>query len=937
MAKVELSIFVMLDNPARASEPLLLDVVINNYPIGKIGEFTLRDDALFATPGELRDLGFRVPDSVRQGTDGLVALSALPGVTARLDKASQTMHVTAPAASLLPTLLPIATGPDRRVPVESGKGVTLDYDIVDTYLSGGNLVSGLFNPRVFSPWGVLSSGLLARAGRLPYSQTIEPAIRLDTTATYSDVDQLRRYRVGDVISGGLTWTRPVRLGGAQIATDFSLRPDLVTFPVPIVAGSVAVPSSVDVLVNNVRVLSREVQPGPFQIPQLPVVTGAGNVTMTVTNALGRQVTTTLPFYASSALLNEGLQSYSLEIGSVRLNWGIVSDDYHSLVGAARYRRGLSSVLTGEAHAEGGPGVAMAGAGAAFTIGDYGVFNLAASGNTGSGAGAQVSAGAQHLGPVFSLGGTAIATTKGYKDVAAINGDPTPRLQLAVNGGLSLGRFGSVSAAFVSIDLNALPPPLQTIFPITGSFTTGTTSLLAPTQRARIATASYSVQLGNVSAYATGYRNLIGDRSSGVVVGLTVPLGSRSSAGVSASSATDSHYAQVNASQSVVSIGDWGYQFYGAAGQQPHQFGQLLYKSPWGLASGGIDRTNGRATLQAEALGAVSYVDGGLYFSNAINDAFAIVDTNGVPGVRVLSENREVGRTGSDGRLLVPDLRSYDINHLAIEPNDVPLDTAVPVASREVRPQDRSGVLVEFPLRASRGALLRLMDNSGKPIPLGSTATAQPGGTTAPVGYDGETFIENLDEIRDRGRASQRATLYRLGRLSADARRDPDPWSADLPGGSVTKRLAILIGLLTLAPVAARAACTVSANLLAFGVYPPFSGTPTDSTGEVRVQCSSGFTGLYTIALNAGLNSGGSFANRQMASGANRLSYQLYRDAARTSVWGDGTGGTEYCLHPLHQQLQRQSDRVRACAGIAARGARRLCRYGHSDGYLLKAF
>ena len=108
---------------------------------------------------------------------------------------------------------------------------------------------------------------------------------------------------------------------------------------------------------------------------------------------------------------------------------------------------------------------------------------------------------------------------------------------------------------------------------------------------------------------------------------------------------------------------------------------------------------------------------------------------------------------------------------------------------------------------------------------------------------------------------------------------------------MTKRLAILIGLLALSPVAARAACTVSANLLAFGVYPPFSGTPTDSTGEVRVQCSSGFTGLYTIALNAGLNSGGSFANRQMASGANRLSYQLYRDAARTSVWGDGTGGT----------------------------------------------
>ena len=49
--------------------------------------------------------------------------------------------------------------------------------------------------------------------------------------------------------------------------------------------------------------------------------------MSVTNALGQQVTTTLPFYASSNLLAPGLQTYSAEIGAVRRNWGVVSDDY----------------------------------------------------------------------------------------------------------------------------------------------------------------------------------------------------------------------------------------------------------------------------------------------------------------------------------------------------------------------------------------------------------------------------------------------------------------------------------------------------------------------------------------------------------------------------------------------------------------------------------
>ena len=61
-----LSVLVLMDTPARASDLLLLEVIVNNYPTGKIGEFTLRDGALFASPGELRELGIRVPDSVRR-------------------------------------------------------------------------------------------------------------------------------------------------------------------------------------------------------------------------------------------------------------------------------------------------------------------------------------------------------------------------------------------------------------------------------------------------------------------------------------------------------------------------------------------------------------------------------------------------------------------------------------------------------------------------------------------------------------------------------------------------------------------------------------------------------------------------------------------------------------------------------------------------------
>src|ERR1019366_7347347 len=141
----------------------------------------------------------------------------------------------------------------------------------------------------------------------------------------------------------------------------------------------------------------------------------------------------------------------------------------------------------------------------------------------------------------------------------------------------------------------------------------------------------------------------------------------------------------------------------------HEFAELQYKSPWALVSAGADRIDRQTALRATAQGAVSFADGGLFASNTINDSFAVVDTNGAKGIRVLADNREVGTTDAAGRLLVPDLRSFDLNHIAIEPTDVPVDATVPFTTREVRPQDRSGVVVRFPVKIGHGALLRLVD------------------------------------------------------------------------------------------------------------------------------------------------------------------------------------------------------------------------------------
>lgn len=108
-----------------------------------------------------------------------------------------------------------------------------------------------------------------------------------------------------------------------------------------------------------------------------------------------------------------------------------------------------------------------------------------------------------------------------------------------------------------------------------------------------------------------------------------------------------------------------------------------------------------------------------------------------------------------------------------------------------------------------------------------------------------------------------------------------------------RRLLLCTLLALLLPAAAHAAtCTVSATAISFGTYIPSTPGPTDNTGSVSVSCSAVFQVVsYSIALNAGVNSGGSFGNRRMSSGGSNLSYQIYTSPARTTVWGDGTGGT----------------------------------------------
>ena len=100
------------------------------------------------------------------------------------------------------------------------------------------------------------------------------------------------------------------------------------------------------------------------------------------------------------------------------------------------------------------------------------------------------------------------------------------------------------------------------------------------------------------------------------------------------------------------------------------------------------------------------------------------------------------------------------------------------------------------------------------------------------------------------------------------------------------RTAVAAGLIALAGNA-HAACTIfTAVGPAFGAYDALSPAPLDAVGTISYLCTPP---RPTVQISAG--SSGSYSARTMRSGAATLRYNLYVDAARTMIWGDGSAGT----------------------------------------------
>lgn len=189
-------------------------------------------------------------------------------------------------------------------------------------------------------------------------------------------------------------------------------------------------------------------------------------------------------------------------------------------------------------------------------------------------------------------------------------------------------------------------------------------------------------------------------------------------------------------------------------------------------------------------------------------------------------------------------------------------------------------------------LHEVYSNAGRSVVLGSWGSVVAAYAPAPTGYQIDISLNIL------GNYNGSIPLY--GRVFA-GQTSLSPGSYFSGGSNIGIRYGLagvtvgdcptgLLGLTTTATASFSATvtskCTVVSTPLNFGVAGTLNQV-VDSSSTLTVLCTSGTP--YSIALSAGLGAGATTAVRKMTGTGGAVSYALYQDAARTTVWGDANG------------------------------------------------
>ncbi|WPS62749.1 fimbria/pilus outer membrane usher protein [Acinetobacter pittii] len=617
----------------------------------------------------------------------------------------------------------------------------LNYSLYQTMTNDENVFSGTAEGIFNSAIGNFSSGVLYN-GSNENSYSHEKWVRLESKWQYVDPEKIRIYTLGDFISNSPDWGSSVRLAGFQWSSAYSQRGDIVTSALPQFSGSAALPSTLDLYVNQQKIYSGLVPSGPFDIKQLPFISG-NEVTLVTTDATGKQSITKKPYYFSSKILAKGINEFSVDVGVPRYNYGLYSNDYDDATfasGAIRYGYSNSLTLSGGAEAS-TDGLSNLGTGFAKNVLGIGVINA-------------------------DIAASQYKNENGYSALLGLEGRISKNISFntsyrkVFDNYFDLARVSQVRY----LKENQINPESQNylnysaladeIFRagINYNFYAGYGVYLGYNQ-IKYSDNSYKLLSTNLSGsldknwgfYASAYKDYENHKDYGVYFALRYTPSSKVNAITSVSSDSGSlRYRQEIFGLSEPQIGSFGWGGYVERDQDANENNASVYASYRARAAyltGRYNRFGDNDQVAVSATGSLVAAAGRIFAANEIGEGYAVV-TNAGPQSQIINGGVNLGETDKSGRFLIPSLMPYQVNHIYLDPSYLPLNWNVKSTDQKTVVGYRQGTLVDFGAHQVISGLVKLVDQKNSPLMPGYTVRIN-GQQNGMVGYDGEVFIPNL--------------------------------------------------------------------------------------------------------------------------------------------------------------------------------------------------
>jgi outer membrane usher protein len=383
---------------------------------------------------------------------------------------------------------------------------------------------------------------------------------------------------------------------------------------------------------------------------------------------------------------------------------------------------VTAHLTAEIRGEATHDIVAAGGALDWLIDDFGVLSATAALSEGKdvGTGWFAGAGFSHQSPDASATLRARWSSSDWRQVGVTEFSPVPWVELAASASARLGRFGTFNVAYVD-------------------------------QRYRergdneFATVGWSVPLTQGAVLGIAGLHNFTERSTTVSIAITMALGERDTASVGwyrqRDRDRDERSGQVNIQRALPLGEGFGYRVYARSERDVQA--AVAWQGSFGTYAAEASRFEGSDAARLSISGGIGALGGHVFASREITESFGVVRVADYDDVRILLENQPAARTSSGGYAVLPRLRAYDLNQIGIAQESLPLDASIGRLKVDAVPSYRSGVLIDFPVKRSRGATVTILMVDGMTMPAGAVAEIEGSDGVFPVGEGGLAYLSGL--------------------------------------------------------------------------------------------------------------------------------------------------------------------------------------------------